>query len=157
MAHSVTDTTDGNLITPEEFYAQARKWAAIVRNMAKANTNRFSKGKTTQTHTYKQGKKAGKTEQKLSKAIRYSIDREGNIPESVGFKIPIHGIFREWAVGYGQPRVAGKYIAQNSRIKRSMDDWLDKPIENNTLKLSGIAAEFWGDRVLISAFGVKKM
>jgi hypothetical protein len=156
MAHTISTTTDGNLVTSEQFYAEARKWAAMVRNMAKANTNRFSKGKSKQTHTYRSGKKASKTEQKLGKAIRYTIANNSGIPESIGFKIPIHGIFREWAVGYGQPRVAGKYVAQNSRIKRSMDDWLDKPIEKNTKYLFDLAAEYWGDQVLISTFGAKK-
>ena len=148
---------DGNLITAEQFYAAARKWAAIVRNMAKANTSRFAKGKDKQTHTYKTGKKAGKTEKKLRDSIRYTIAHDCGVPESIGFKIPIHGIFREWAVGYGQPRVAGKYISQNSRVKRSMDDWIDKPIEKNTQKLFDLAADFWGDQVLISSFGAKKI
>jgi len=156
MAHTVSTTTNSNLITPEQFYAEARKWAAIVRNMAKANTNRFTKGKTKQNHTYKTGKKAGKSEQKLNKSIRYTIAHDGGVPESIGFKIPIHGIFREWAVGYGQPRVIGKYVAQNSRVKRCMDDWLDKPIEKNTQKLFDLAVDFWGDQVLVSAFGAKK-
>ena len=56
MAHTVTSTIDGKIMTAEEFYTQARKWAAIVRNMAKANATRFKKGKTKQSHTYKTGK-----------------------------------------------------------------------------------------------------
>ena len=156
MAHTIYSTTSAPLLTPEEFYTAARKWAAIVRNMAKANATRFKKGKTKQTHTYKTGKKAGKTEQRLRDSIRYTIAQDGGVPESIGFKLPIHGIFREWAVGYGQPRVAGKYVSKNSRIKRSMDDWIDNPIEKNTQKLSDLAAEFWGDQVLVSSFGAKK-
>ena len=70
MAHTITSSLDGKIISAEEFYAQARKWAAIVRNMAKANANRFSKGKTNQSHTYKTGKKKGKTELKLRNSIR---------------------------------------------------------------------------------------
>jgi len=156
MAHSVFTTMDGKVITAEEFYAQARKWAAIVRNMAKANASRFSKGKTKQAHTYKTGKKAGKTEQKLRNSIRYIIAQDSGVPESIGFKIPIHGIFREWAVGFGQPRVAGKYVSANSRVKRTMEDWIDKPIEKNTKKLFDLAAEFWGDTVVVNSFGAKK-
>jgi len=147
---------DGRVISAEEFYAQARKWAAIVRNMAKANASRFSKGKTKQVHTYKTGKKAGKTEQKLRNSIRYIIAQDSGVPESIGFKIPIHGIFREWAVGFGQPRVAGKYISPNSRVKRTMEDWIDLPIEKNTKKLFDLAAEFWGDTVVVNSFGAKK-
>jgi hypothetical protein len=153
---TVSTATSAPLITPEQFYAEARKWAAIVRNTARANTSRFSKGKTEKTHTYKTGSKAGKTEQKLSDSILYTITKDYNVPESIGFKIPIHGIFREWAVGYGQPRVAGKYVSMNSRVKRSMEDWIDKPIEKNTQKLANLSAEFWGDQVLISSFGAKK-
>ncbi|MCL2289327.1 MAG: hypothetical protein FWC34_01280 [Bacteroidetes bacterium] len=157
MAHSVTSTIDGNVITAEEFYAQARKWAAIVRNIAKANASRFKKGKTKQNHTYKTGSKAGKSEQKLHNSIRYAIVRNSGVPENVSFKIPIHGIFREWAVGYGQPRVAGKYVSNNSRVKRTMEDWIDIPIEKNTQKLFNLAAEFWGDQVIVSSFGAKKL
>jgi hypothetical protein len=157
MAHTVTSTIEGNVITAEEFYAQARKWAAIVRNIAKANASRFKKGKTKQNHTYKTGNKAGKSEQKLRNSIRYTIARDCGVPENVSFKIPIHGIFREWAVGYGQPRVAGKYVSANSRVKRTMEDWIDKPIEKNTQKLFNLAAEFWGDQVVVNSFGAKKI
>jgi len=41
-------------------------------------------------------------------------------------------------------------------VKRSMDDWMDKPIEKHTQKLSDLAVEFWGDQVLVSTFGAKK-
>jgi hypothetical protein len=157
MAHKVTTTLSGKPITAEQFYAEARKWAAIVRNMAKANATRFSKGKTKQSHTYKTGKKAGKKEQKLKDSIRYTIAQDGGVPESIGFKIPIHGIFREWAVGYGQPRVAGKYVSRNSRVKRTMEDWIDSPIEKHTQKIFDLAAEYWGDEVLVSSFGAKKL
>jgi len=149
----IHSTLDGKPISPEQFYAQACKWAAIVRNMAKANATRFKKGKTKQDHTYK----TGKSEQKLRDTIRYSIVRNCDVPENVSFKVPIHGIFREWAVGYGQPRVAGKYVSPNSRVKRTMEDWLDKPIAKNTQKLFDFAAEFWGDQVVINSFGTKKM
>jgi|GEM_PF-1342244 len=155
--NTVTTSLSGNTISAEEFYTQARKWAAIVRNMAKANATRFKKGKTKQSHTYKTGKKAGKSEQKLKDSIRYTIAQDCGVPESIGFKIPIHGIFREWAVGYGQPRVVGKYISMNSRVKRTMEDWIDRPIEKNTKKIFDLAAEFWGDQIVISSFGIKKL
>jgi len=157
MAHTVTSTIDGKIMTAEEFYTQARKWAAIVRNMAKANATRFKKGKTKQSHTYKTGKKAGKNEQRLRDSIHYTIAQNYNIPENIGFKIPIHGIFREWAVGYGQPRVIGKYVSANSRVKRTMEDWVDKPIAKNMQKLFNLTAEFWGDQVVVSSFGAKKI
>jgi len=150
-------TTTAPLLTPEAFYAAARKWAAIVRNMAKSNTRRFTKGKDKQSHTYQSGKKKGKTENKLRDSIQYSIVRDCGIPECISFKIPIHGIFREWAVGYGQPRVEGKYVSRNSRIKRNMDDWMDLPIEKKMPNLSEISADFYSDQVLISSFGAKKV
>ena len=157
MTHTVTSTIDGKVISAEDFYTQARKWAAIVRNMAKANATRFKKGKTKQNHTYKTGKKAGKSEQKLKDSTRYIISQDCGVPESIGFKIPIHGIFREWAVGYGQPRVVGKYVSKYNRVKRTMEDWIDKPIEKNTQKLYDFVTEFWGDQVIINSFGAKKV
>ncbi len=153
----VTSTIDGKVLTAEQFYAEARKWAAIVRNMAKANTAAFKKGKKNESHVYKEGKKAGKTEKKLSKSTRFIITHDNKIPESIGFKIPIHGIFREWAVGYGQPRVAGKYKAAHNRVKRSMSDWIDKPIEKHKEKLFAVAAEYWSDQVIVNTFGGKKL
>ena len=155
MAHTVTTVIDGKTITNEEFYKQALRWASMVRNIAKRNTLQFSKGKKHNSVTYKSGSRAGKVERKLSSSIRYSIEHSSHIPESVSFKIPIHGIWREWAVGYGQPRVPGKYVTPHPRIRRSMVDWLDEPIDRNAEKLFNLAAEFWGDRCLVNFFGTK--
>ena len=74
----------------------------------------------------------------------------------MSFKIPIHGIWREWAVGYGQPRVPGKYVNPHPSIRRSVVDWLDEPIDRNAERLCDLAAEFWGDECLVNFFGVKK-
>lgn len=156
MNSNVTTSIDGKILTAEQFHAQARRWAAIVRNMAKANTSAFRKGKKREAHTYRGGKKIGKIEKKLNKSVRFIITHDNKVPESVGFKIPIHGIFREWAVGYGQPRVAGKYKSINSRIKRSMNDWIDKPMDKNKEKLFDLAVEYWGDQVVVNTFGGKK-
>jgi hypothetical protein len=38
-----------------------------------------------------------------------------------------------------------------------MEDWIDKPIEKNTKKLFDLAAEFWGDTVVVNSFGGKKL
>ena len=127
--HTITDTIDGKAITAEEFLRQARRWAAAVRNAARRNTLRFTKGKKVTSIT----KKSGKVERKLR-----------------------HGIWREWAVGYGQPRVPGKYVNPHPRIRRSMVDWLDEPIDRNAERLFDLAAEFWGDECLVNFFGVKK-
>lgn len=151
MAHTVTTVIDGKTITNEEFYKQAVRWASMVRNTAKRNTLQFTKGKKRASIT----KKSGKVERKLSASIRYSIEHSQHIPESISFKIPIHGIWREWGVGYGQPRVPGKYVNPHPRIRRSMVDWLDEPIDRNAQRLFNLAAEFWGDRCLVNFFGTK--
>ncbi len=150
-SHTITDTLDGKTITAEEFYQQARRWASMVRNAAKRNTLQFTKGKQRNSVT----KKNGKVERKLRSSIQYNIEHSGHIPEAVSFKIPIHGIWREWAVGYGQPRVPGKYVNPHPRIRRSMADWLDAPIDQHTEKLFNLAAEFWGDQFLVNFFGTK--
>ena len=150
--HTVTTVIDGKTITNEEFYKQAVRWASMVRNTAKRNTLQFTKGKKRASIT----KKSGKVERKLSASIQYNIEHTDHIPESISFKIPIHGIWREWGVGYGQPRVPGKYVNPHPRIRRSMVDWLDEPIDRNAEKLFNLAAEFWGDRCLVNFFGMKK-
>ena len=150
--HTVTTVIDGKIITNEEFYKQAVRWASMVRNAAKRNTLQFTKGKQRNSVT----KKNGKVERKLRSSIQYNVEHSGHIPEAVSFKIPIHGIWREWAVGYGQPRVPGKYVNPHPRIRRSMADWLDAPIDQHTEKLFNLAAEFWGDQFLVNFFGTKK-
>jgi hypothetical protein len=152
MNHTITDTTDTNILTAEEFLRQARRWAAMVRGAAKRNTLQFTKGKKITSIT----KKSGKVERRLRDSIQYSIEHSSHIPEAVSFKIPIHGIWREWAVGYGQPRVPGKYVNPHPRIRRSMVDWLDEPIDRNAERLFDLAAEFWGDRCLVNTFGAKR-
>ena len=62
---------------------------------------------------------------------------------------------RRWAVSYGQPRVPGKYVNPRPRIRRSMVDWLDEPIDRKAERLFDLAAEFWGDRCLVNFFGTK--
>ncbi|MBR5919572.1 MAG: hypothetical protein IKZ56_00215, partial [Bacteroidales bacterium] len=99
--------------------------------------------------------KSGKVERKLRNSIQYKIEHDGGIPEAVSFKIPIHGIWREWAVGYGQPRVPGKYVNPHPHIRRSMVDWLDEPIDRNAERLFDLAADFWGDECLVNFFGTK--
>ena len=60
MAHSVKTETQGQILTAEEFLQQARRWAAAVRNAARRNTLRFTKGKKVTSIT----KKSGKVERK---------------------------------------------------------------------------------------------
>ena len=67
MNHTITDTTDTNILTADEFLRQARRWAAMVRNAARRNTLRFTKGKKVTSIT----KKSGKVERKLRNSIQY--------------------------------------------------------------------------------------
>lgn len=152
MNHTITDTTDTNILTADEFLRQARRRAAAVRNTAKRNTLQFTKGNKVTSIT----KKSGKVERKLRNSIQFSVERDSGIPEAVSFKVPIHGIWREWAVGYGQPRVPGKYVNPHPMVRRSMVDWLDEPIDRSAERLFDLAAEFWGDECLVNFFGTKK-
>lgn len=140
MNHTITDTTDTNIFSADEFLRQARRRAAAVRNTAKRNTLQFTKGNKVTSIT----KKSGKVERKLRNSIQFSVERDSGIPEAVSFKVPIHGIWREWAVGYGQPRVPGKYVNPHPSIRRSMVDWLDEPIDRNAERLFDLAAAFLG-------------
>jgi len=47
-------------------------------------------------------------------------------------------------------------VNPHPRIRRSMVDWLDEPIEHSAERLFDLAAEFWGDECLVNFFGVKK-
>ena len=97
----VTDKIDGQITTEEQFYAEARIWASIVRNIAKSNARKFDKGKD-EPKTYKTGSKAGQTEKKLVDSINFKVHRNIlQVPVSVGFKVPIHGIWGHWGVGLG--------------------------------------------------------
>ena len=49
-----------------------------------------------------------------------------------------------------------KKVSKSGRIRRSMADWLDAPIDQHTEKLFNLAAEFWGDQFLVNFFGTKK-
>jgi len=48
-------------------------------------------------------------------------------------------------------------VNPHPRIRRSMGDWLDEPIDRNAERLFDLAAEFWGDECLVNFFGTKKM
>ena len=74
--------------------------------------------------------------------------------EAVSFKMPVHGIFREYGVGNGQPRngvatKSGKAASQHTYVKRSMSDWFHNPLERNVEDLSNLEADYYGDKVLV--------
>lgn len=154
MAKSrISTEIQGKVISSDELYAQARQWANRVRTIAKNNTAAFSKGKK-KPYTYPTSTKwhkAGEREPKLSAAVAYKIKEKDGITDNIGFQFPRHGIFRAYGVGNGQSRT-GKQ-AKKTFIKRTMSDWIDKPIDDSTDKLANIAAEFYGDQALINTFG----
>ena len=74
--------------------------------------------------------------------------------EAVSFKMPVHGIFREYGVGNGQPRngvatKSGKAATHKVYIKRTMSDWFHAPLERNVEALGDLVADYYGDKVLV--------
>lgn len=142
---------DNHVITDAEFQQRAKAWADRVRAMAKANASAFPKGKKEAKHVYKTGRYAGKTEYKLSARLTYIIKAKGGDIDCIGFKMPVHGIFREYGVGNGQPRKGrmGR-MPEGGYIKRSMSDWFHAPLERNIEEFSDLVAEYYGDKYLVN-------
>lgn len=142
------------IMTTEDFLKQAKAWADGVRRQAKANAAGFSKGKSG-VHTYIKGRYAGKTEKKLKDSVSATLRKRYGDLEAVSFKMPVHGIFREYGVGNGQPRhgvatKSGKAASQHVYIKRSMSDWIHNPIDRNFDNLADLVADYYGDKVLLN-------
>jgi len=156
MTNPVTDKIDGQIMTAEDFFNEAKKWADGVRSAAKANAAAFGKGKKESYHTYKERSyKAGYEEPKLKNAMSYKIRKKGGEVSSIGLVLPRHGIYRAFGVGRGQPAEgSGKKQSHKVFIKRSMSDWLNKPIDDHLEKLAAAAAEYYGDKVLSSVYGM---
>lgn len=154
MAKSrVSTEIQGKVITSDELYMQARSWANSVRAMAKNNASAFSDGKK-KSYTYTKTSKwhkSGETETKLSQSVSFKIKEKDGITDRIGFQFPRHGIFRAYGVGNGQS-INGKQ-AKKIYIHRTVSDWIDQPIDDKTGKLADIAAEFYGDKAMINAFG----
>ena len=143
-----------HLMTDEEFLRQAKAWADRVRAQAKAAAAGFPKGKKTATHTYKTGRYAGKTEGKLKSKLGYVLRKRYGDLEAVSFKMPVHGIFRTYGVGNGQPRngvatKSGKAASHTVYLKRTMSDWFHAPLERNVEALGDLVADYYGDKVLV--------
>lgn len=162
----ISDKITGRVINKEEYRLKAEKWSIRVLFLSRAAAGKFKKGKGTpgqpkNPHRYKSGKKSGQTENKLTKQgksgiyFRMSTDSTDEYT-GTGFKMPIHGIFRAWGVGNGQPRVAGKRIHLGKNpIIRTPSNWFDDNIDKEASKLADIAAEYYGDKMIINTFGVK--
>jgi len=157
MINSRIDTEiDGKLINSDEFYRKATAWANKVRALAKANTAAFTRGKSKPRIHTKNTKwhKRGDKENLLANAISYNIKEASGVVEGFKFIFPRHGIFRAYGVGSGQPISGG--TGKNIKIKRSMSDWIDAPIDRNIEKLADISAEFYGDQFCISTYNAMK-
>lgn len=135
-----------------QFRYELKKWCDIVRAQAKQNAASFTKGKS-KSHTYIKGRYAGKTEYKLKDKVGYAMRKRNGDIDYVSFKIPVHGIFREYGVGNGQPR-NGAYSstkkAQKTYIKRSMNDWIHNPIEKNIERFSDLVADYYSDQMMVN-------
>lgn len=145
---------DEKLMTEQEFLQRAKAWADTVRRQAKANAASFPKGKKGATHTYKTGRYAGKTEGRLRDKTGYTLKKKQGDLDAVSFKMPVHGIFREYGVGNGQPRhgtatKSGRAASQHSYIKRTPSDWFHAPLERNMENLGDLVADYYGDQVLL--------
>jgi len=158
------DKIDGTLTTDEMFQDEARKWATGVVSKMRANAARFNKGKEN-ARAYsvrRKNRRTGETkdvtvkEKVLKKSINYKIrtNKEG-VVSRVAFDFPLHGIFRAYGVGAGQPGSGtGKKRAPKIRIKRSISDWVNQPIEQEYEKLADMAANYYGDKVLANVWGI---
>ena len=143
-----------HLTTDEEFLRQAKAWADKVRAQSKAAASAFTKGKKGATHTYKTGLYAGKTEGRLKNKVVYVLRKRYGDLEALSFKMPVHGIFREYGVGNGQPRhgvatKSGKAASNKIYIKRTPSEWFHNPLERNFDALGNIVADYYGDKVLV--------
>lgn len=145
---------DEHIMTDAEFFQRAKQWADMVRRQAKAAAAGFPKGKQKATHTYKTGRYAGKTEGKLKDKTTYTLRKRYGDLEALSFKMPVHGIFREYGVGNGQPRhgiatKSGRAASAHTYIRRSMSDWFYAPLERNVEALGDLVADYYGDKVLV--------
>ena len=146
---------DEHLMTDEEFLRQAKAWADAVRRQAKANAATFPKGKKEATHTYIKGRYAGKTERRLTNYLPGAMKMRYVELEAVSFKMPVHGILREYGVGNGQPRhgvatKSGKAASGKVYIKRSMSDWIHNPIDRGMENFADLVADYYGDKVMLN-------
>lgn len=136
-------------LTDTEYNREMEEWSREVQKLSKAQAALFTKGKR-RSHTYKNGKKAGKTEGKLRNHIQFQMKSDAGEVAGVAFQFPVHGIFREYGVGRGTPR---NMVGHTSR---SMSDWLSGSLNKQEDKLLAIVAEHESDKYIRVFMGVKK-
>ena len=144
---------DEHIKTAEEFNRKVRGWGNRVRKQAAANAAAFPHGKRA-PHTYSKGLYAGVTEGRLKDSIKTTSHKVYGEMDGVGFKFPVHGIFRAYGVGNGQPRhgratKSGRAASTRIYRKRTPADWIIPPIESNMPELADIVADYYGDKVLV--------
>lgn len=141
-------------INEQQYEDYIKRWCQKVRNSAKQRAASFTKGKKETTHTYLKGRYAGTTEKKLKDNITFKLQRNYGEISRVSFLFPVHGIFRAYGVGNGQP-LNGEPI--RPRIRRSPSDWISAPINDNIKTFSNFIAEYHADKVAINVFGNKNL
>lgn len=124
----------GTLITNAELYQKAKAWAERVKVAARANASSFP------TH--------GKTDERLSRKTNYTVKKSDDVVSRVYFHFPLHGAFRTFGVGRGQPAVGSKKVADRIYTYRTESDWMTDPLDRNTDDLAAIVADYYGDAVL---------
>ena len=133
-------------LTDSEYNKEMQDWSLAVQKLAKAQASLFAKGKK-KNHTYKKGKKAGKSEGKLKNHIQFQLKSDAGEVAGVAFQFPVHGIFREYGVGKGSPR---------GRVSRSMSDWLSGTLAKKEADMVAIVAEHHADKVIRTFAGISK-
>lgn len=136
-------------LTDSEYNRQMEAWSRATQKLAKAQAALFTKGKR-RNHTYKSGKKAGKTEGKLRNHVQFQMKSESGEVAGVAFQFPVHGIFREYGVGRGTPR------SMVGHTSRSMSDWLSGSLDRQESRLLDIVTEYQGDKYIRTFMGIKK-
>ena len=149
------DNIDGNIMDDAKFRELAADWARLVQAKARANIAQMTKGKSVSKYVYKSGRYKGKEELKLRTLSYKLVNRNGDL-SNIKFVYPLHGAFVATGVGRGQPSKVGKKKAKKIYVKRSPNDFLNDPIENNIQKLADITAEYFGDKVLFNVYGISK-
>ena len=153
MAKKVTvkDVFTGRrgFLTESEYNREMEQWSRDTQKLAKAQAALFTKGKR-RNHTYKSGKKAGKTEGKLRNHVQFQLKSDSGEVAGVAFQFPVHGIFREYGVGRGTPRTMVGHTS------RTMSDWLSGSLNRQESKMVDIVAEHQGDKIIRTFNGIKK-
>lgn len=126
-------------LTESEYNRQMEAWARKTQQLAKQQAAQLTRGKSS-THTYKTGKKAGKSEKNLRNSIQFQLKSRAGEVAGVAFQFPVHGIFKEYGVSRGYPA--------HGHMRRSLSDWLSSALDKQDERLADIVALYQSDKVL---------